>query len=154
VTNADGQTVAADITTDTTRQRADRDGEVRRVSSGGPWEGAYGYSRAVAAGPFVFVSGCTAAKDGHSGAEGDPYEQTMDAFSVAERALTSFGLSLADVVQTRMYLVHARDSEAVGRAHVELFGATPPAATMVVVAGLIDSMLLVEVEVIAYRGAR
>jgi len=106
----------------------------------------------VAAGDFVFVSGCTAVVDGAVVGEGDPYEQALAAFGVAERALAQLGLGYGDVVQTRMYLVHARDSEAVGRAHAELFGAAPPAATMVVVAGLIDAMLLVEVELVAYRG--
>jgi enamine deaminase RidA (YjgF/YER057c/UK114 family) len=40
----------------------------------------------------------------------------------------------------------------VGRAHAEIFGAAPPAATMVVVDGLLDMRMLVEVEVVAYRG--
>jgi enamine deaminase RidA (YjgF/YER057c/UK114 family) len=111
-----------------------------------------GYSRAVAAGPYVFVSGCTATVDGQTQHDGDPYQQTLAAFGIAGQALAELGLSLADVVQTRMYVVHARDAEAVGRAHAELFGTTRPAATMVV-AGLIGSVMLVEVEVVAYRGA-
>lgn len=52
-----------------------------------------------------------------------------------------------------MYLSHARDAEDVGRAHKELFGDVRPAATMVVVNGFVDSRVLVEVEVEAYRGA-
>jgi len=126
--------------------------DVRRVSSGGPWEDTIGYSRAIAAGPYVFVAGCTATVDGQTQHDGDPYQQTLAAFGIAGRALAELGLSLTDVVQTRMYLVHARDAEAVGRAHAELFGRTRPAATMVVVAGLIGSLMLVEVEVVAYRG--
>jgi enamine deaminase RidA (YjgF/YER057c/UK114 family) len=126
--------------------------DVRRVSSGGPWEEEVGYSRAVAAGPYAFVSGCTAVVDRKVQHDGDPYEQTLAAFGVAGRALEELGLGLADVVQTRMYLVHSRDAEAVGRAHKKLFGDTRPAATMVSVGGLIDTMMLVEVEVVAYRG--
>jgi enamine deaminase RidA (YjgF/YER057c/UK114 family) len=125
---------------------------LQRISSGGPWEDRIGYSRAVAAGPFVFVSGSTSTVDGQVRHEGDPYQQTLEAFGVAGRALEELGLSLADVVQTRMYVVHARDSEAVGRAHSETFDAVRPAATMVEVAGLIDPQMLVEVEVVAYRG--
>jgi enamine deaminase RidA (YjgF/YER057c/UK114 family) len=124
---------------------------VRRVSTGGPWEESIGYSRAVAAGPFVFVSGCTATVDGEVRHEGDPYAQTIEAFGVAARALKELGLSLADVVQTRMYVMHVRDQAAVGRAHREMFGDVRPAATMVEVGGLVDGRMLVEVEVVAYR---
>jgi enamine deaminase RidA (YjgF/YER057c/UK114 family) len=131
----------------------ERTGDVVRVSSDGPWEEVFGYSTAVAVGPFVFVSGCTAVAGGRIDVEGDPYQQALAAFEVAERALAQVGLGLADVVQTRMYLVHSRDAQEVGRAHAKLFGQTRPAATMVTVSGLIDSMMLVEVEVVAYRGA-
>ncbi len=50
-----------------------------------------------------------------------------------------------------MYLRHGHDSDAVGRAHRELFAAIRPAATMLVVAGFVDPAMLVEVEVDAYR---
>jgi enamine deaminase RidA (YjgF/YER057c/UK114 family) len=127
--------------------------DIKRVSSGGPWEEPVGYSRAVAAGPYVFVSGCTATRGGKVEHDGDPYQQALAAFRVAGQALGELGLTLTDVVQTRMYLVHARDADEVARAHAELFGSSRPAATMVVVSGLIDSMMLVEVEVVAYRGS-
>ncbi|MDI2126223.1 RidA family protein [Yinghuangia seranimata] len=127
---------------------------VERISSGGPYEDVVGYSRAVAAGDFVLVSGCTSIVDGVLVGEGDPYEQALAAFRVAEQALKQLGLSRADVVRTRMYLTHARDADAVGRAHKEMFDAARPATTMLVVAGLVDSRMLVEVEVDAYRGAK
>jgi enamine deaminase RidA (YjgF/YER057c/UK114 family) len=124
---------------------------VRRFGSGGAWEDTIGYSRAVAAGPFVLVSGSTATVDGAIVHEGDPYAQTLAAFRVAEQALAQAGCTLADVVRTRMFITHASDHEAVGRAHRELFGAIRPAATMVVVNGLLEPRMLVEVEVDAYR---
>jgi len=126
---------------------------VERYSSGGSWEDTFGYSRAVAAGDFVLVSGCTAAVDGVVLHEGDPFRQTQAAFGVVADALKHFGLGLADVVRTRMYIAHSGDADEVGRAHAELFGAIRPAATMVVVDSLIDSRMLVEVEADAYRGA-
>ncbi|MGH3326438.1 MAG: Rid family hydrolase, partial [Streptomycetales bacterium] len=64
------------------------------------------------------------------------------------------GLSLQDAVRTRMYIVHARDAGEVGRAHADLFGDVRPAATMLIVSGLVDSGMLVEIEVDAYRGER
>ena len=128
---------------------------VLRISSAGPWEDAFGYSRAVIAGPHGYVSGCTAVLDGVVHHEGDPYEQALTAFGVALDALAQGGFGPEDVVRTRMYVTHTRDVEAVGRAHKQLFDAVRPAATMVVVSKLIDPQMLVEVEVDAYReGAR
>jgi enamine deaminase RidA (YjgF/YER057c/UK114 family) len=130
--------------------RSPRD-TVERYRSGGPWEESFGYSRAVSAGPLVFVAGCTSVVEGSISHEGDPYQQALTAMRTAERALAEAGVTLADVVQTRMYIVHTHDAEEVGRAHSEVFGAAPPAATMVVVNGLLDMRMLVEVEVVAYR---
>ncbi|MEU2182996.1 RidA family protein [Streptomyces thermolilacinus] len=126
-------------------------GTVRRVVTGAPWEEQFGYSRAVElpAG-LVLVSGCTSVVDG-AVVDGGPYEQTVNAFNVAFDALGQLGLGPADVVRTRMYITHARDVEEVGRAHKELFDAVRPAASMLIVSGLVDSRLVVEVEVEAYR---
>lgn len=123
----------------------------RRASSDSPWEDAIGFSRAVEAGDFVLVSGSTALVGGVMQAEGDPYEQARSAFKVAFKALEKFGLGPESVVRTRMYLTHPRDVEAVGRAHKELFDEIRPAATMLVVSGFVDSRMLVEVEVEAFR---
>jgi enamine deaminase RidA (YjgF/YER057c/UK114 family) len=124
---------------------------VRRISSGGPWEDAFGYSRAVIAGPNAYVSGCTAVVDGVVHHEGDPYTQALAAFGLALATLRQAGFEAEHVVRTRMYVTHTRDMDAVGRAHRELFDAVRPAATMVVVSKLIDPQMLVEVEVDAYR---
>jgi enamine deaminase RidA (YjgF/YER057c/UK114 family) len=124
---------------------------VRRFSSDGPWEDAFGYSRAVVAGPNAYVSGCTALVDGVVHHEGDPYRQALTALGMALTTLREAGFEAADVVRTRMYVTHTRDMAEVGRAHKELFDKTRPAATMVVVSKLIDEQMLVEVEVDAYR---
>jgi enamine deaminase RidA (YjgF/YER057c/UK114 family) len=128
---------------------------VTRIASGGPWEDAYGYSRAVIAGPNAYVSGCTAVMDGMVHHEGDPYRQALTAFGLGLATLREAGFAPEHVVRTRMYVTHTRDMDAVGRAHKELFGAVRPAATMVVVSKLIDPQMLVEVEIDAYLdGAR
>ncbi|MFF1443760.1 RidA family protein [Streptomyces sp. NPDC058295] len=126
--------------------------EVRRITTGAPWEETFGYSRAVELpNGLVLVSGCTSIVDGEI-AGGGPYEQTVNAFAVAFAALEQLGLGRDDVVRTRMYLTHARDVDDVGRAHKELFETVRPAASMLIVSGLVDPSLVVEVEVEAYRG--
>ncbi|MFI5682633.1 RidA family protein [Streptomyces sp. NPDC051636] len=126
--------------------------DVRRVTTGAPWEESFGYSRAVELpNGLVLVSGCTSIVDGQI-AGGGPYEQTVNAFNVALAALGRLGLGRDDVVRTRMYLTHARDVEDVGRAHKELFDSVRPAASMIIVSGFVDPSLVVEVEVEAFRG--
>lgn len=128
---------------------------VRRVSSGGPWEDKFGYSRAVELpNGLVLVAGCTSVVGGEISA-GSPYEQAVASFQVAFDALKQTGLGREDVVRTRMYITHARDADEVGRAHKELFDDVRPAASMIIVSGFVDPSLVVEVEVEAYRaGAR
>ncbi|MGV9786025.1 RidA family protein [Streptomyces sp. NPDC003435] len=126
--------------------------DVRRVSTGAPWEDQFGYSRAVELpNGLVLVSGCTSIVDGQI-AGGGPYEQAVNAFGVALGALEQVGLGRDDVVRTRMYITHARDVEEVGRAHKELFDTVRPAASMIIVSGFVDPSLVVEIEVEAFRG--
>jgi len=126
---------------------------VRRVTTGAPWEEAFGYSRAVELpNGLVLVSGCTSVVDGQI-AGGDPYEQAINSFNVALSALKQLGLGREHVVRTRMYVTHSRDVEDIGRAHKELFDAVRPASSMIIVSGFVDPGLVVEVEVEAYREA-
>src|SRR6266704_7182339 len=77
---------------------------VRRVSSRTTWESDVGYSRAVAAGDFVFVSGCTSVDGAELVHAGDAYAQTAQALRNVADALGQLGLGLADVVRTRVYV--------------------------------------------------
>jgi enamine deaminase RidA (YjgF/YER057c/UK114 family) len=123
----------------------------RRYSSGGAWEALVGYSRAVAAGDFVFVSGCTSVSGGELVHEGDAYAQAAQCIANVAQALTGLGASLADVVRTRMFVTDISRWQEYGRAHGEAFGQTRPAATMVQVSALIDPRMLIEIEADAYR---
>ncbi|MEU9226441.1 RidA family protein [Streptomyces massasporeus] len=125
---------------------------VRRVQSGSPWEESFGFARAVAAGDRVLVAGTTAFKGDVLYGEGDPYEQAKVAFTTALEAIAEFGLAPESVIRTRVYLAHARDVDAVGRAHKEMFDGVRPVTTLLVVQGFIDSRVLVSVEVEAFRG--
>jgi len=64
----------------------------------------------------------------------------------AEKALAEAGATFADVVRTRMFLTHTEDWEAVGRVHGEFFASIRPAATMVVVAALLNPAWRIEIE--------
>ena len=123
----------------------------RRVSSGTPWEPVAGYSRAVAAGDFVFVAGCTSVVDGEVVHEGDPAAQTTQAIANVAQALEQLGAGLADVVRTRMFVTDISRWEEYGRAHGAAFGDVLPATSMIEVAALIDPRMLIEVEAVAYR---
>lgn len=126
----------------------------KRHGSGIGWEDRYGYSRVVRVGDRVLVAGTTAVReDGIVAAIGDPGAQARAALERIGEALERVGASLADVVRTRMYVTDAAYADPVGLVHAEAFGAAPPAATMVVVAALLDPRLLVEIEVEAVVGA-
>jgi enamine deaminase RidA (YjgF/YER057c/UK114 family) len=123
----------------------------RRISTGTRWEPVVGYSRAVAAGDFVFVSGCTSVDGAEFVHEGDAYAQTAQALRNVADALDRLGLGLADVVRTRIYVTDISRWEEYGRAHGAAFGDVMPATSMIEVSGLVDPRMLVEVEAVAYR---
>ncbi len=107
-----------------------------------PYEPIIGFSRAVRIGNTIHVSGT-----GPVGADdADVEAQTRQIFSIVSEILARAGSSFSDVVRTRMYLTHAADWEAVGRVHGEVFHDIRPAATMVVVAQLLNPHWRVEIE--------
>ncbi|MBU6432260.1 MAG: RidA family protein [Nitrospirae bacterium] len=118
----------------------------QNVSTGGPWEGKIGYSRAVRVGALISVSGSTAMTPSGLVGKGDPYAQTIQALKTIETALQQAGASLGDVVRTRIYMANIDQWQEVGRAHGEIFGTIRPATTMLEVKRLIDPDMLVEIE--------
>jgi enamine deaminase RidA (YjgF/YER057c/UK114 family) len=118
----------------------------RSVRSGAPHEELYGYSRAIRVGDRVLVSG-TAPVWADGSCDPDPGVQARRCCEIIVAALSELGASAADVVRTRMYITRWADAEVVGTTHREFFGEAAPAATMVVVSGLLDPRWKVEIEV-------
>ena len=123
----------------------------RNVSSGSPYEPIIGFSRAVRIGQRVVVSG-TAPVWPDGSCDPDPSVQTRRCLEIIVAALREAGAEPRHVVRTRMYMANGADWEAIGRAHGEVFGEARPAATMVVVAGLLDPRWKVEIEAEAVVG--
>src|SRR3954451_17403256 len=123
----------------------------KRVSSGSPYEPLIGFSRAVRAGDRVFVAGTAPVwPDGE--VDPDVGVQARRCIEIIEAALEEAGASLADVVRTRVLLVAPADADAVARVHGKAFRDVRPAATMVVVAALLDQRWRVEIEAEAVVG--
>jgi enamine deaminase RidA (YjgF/YER057c/UK114 family) len=121
------------------------------ISSGSPFEDTIGFSRAVRVGDTIHVSG-TAPIWPDGSCNPDPAAQARRCFVIIEAALDETGASLDDVVRTRMYLTDASYADAIGDVHGEVFDDVRPAATMVVVAALLDERWKVEIEVDAVIG--
>lgn len=120
----------------------------RSISSGSPWEGPYGYSRATVVGNQCWVAGTADPTGRHPG---DAAGQAREILGIIERALAEAGFALGDVVRTRMYVTNPADMETVARVHGEVFGTVRPASTLVAVGALIAPELLVEIEADAAR---
>ena len=117
----------------------------RRIASASPYEPVVGFSRALRVGGRVLVSG-TAPIWPDGSCDPDPEAQAARCLEIILAALAEAGAGPEHVVRTRMYLVDPTDWEAVGRAHGAIFGEVRPAATMVVVAALLDPRWRVEME--------
>ncbi|MGA2932762.1 MAG: RidA family protein [Acidimicrobiales bacterium] len=120
---------------------ADRQG----ISSGSPFEPTAGFSRAFRVGDRVLVSGTGPVVPG-GGCPDGAGAQARRCFEIIVAALAEAGAGPDDVVRTRMYVTSAEDGAAVSAVHRELLGHVRPAATMVVVAGLLDPAWRVEIE--------
>ena len=124
----------------------------RSILSGAPWEALVGYARAVVSGDFVFVAG-TIGRDPVTGLLPDAVtDQCANALAIIAAALGEVGAGFADVVRVTYYVADRADFEPCWPLLRAAFGAHPPAST-VIVAGLLDPAMKIEIEVTAHRPA-
>ncbi len=117
--------------------------ERQNIPGTSPYEPIIGFSRAVRVGSHVMVSGT-----GPVGSdECSVAEQADQCLTLIAAILKEAGTSFEHIVRTRVYLTNRNDWEAVARVHGKFFSFIRPAATMVIVAGLIDPRWKVEIEV-------
>jgi enamine deaminase RidA (YjgF/YER057c/UK114 family) len=124
----------------------------RRISSGSPFEEAVAYSRAIVDGRWVFMSGTTGFDYETMAISARVEAQAEQCFHNIAKALAEAGASLADVVRVRYILTRREDFEPVWPVLRKYFAEVRPACTMIV-AGLADPRMLIEIEVTALRPA-
>ncbi|WP_066258953.1 RidA family protein [Hydrogenophaga flava] len=121
------------------------------ISSGSTFEAQIGYSRAVVAGPWVFVSGTTGFDYSTMTIADDVVAQAEQCLKNIEAALAQAGATLADVVRVTYVLPDAGEFEACWPVLRRCFGEVRPAA-MMISAGLADPRMKIEIEVTALKG--
>lgn len=112
-----------------------------------PYEDAYGFSRAIRVGDTIHVAGTAPVPEFGEELAVGAYAQMQRCGEIVREAIERLNGSMSDVVRTRMFITNVDDADDIGTAHKELFGSSEPAATMIVVASLLDPAWLVEIEV-------
>ncbi len=108
------------------------------------------YSQAVAAGPYVFVSGQIPLNKQGEMVQGDIVVQTVQVIENLQAVLAAAGLTLAEVVKTTVFLADLADFHEMNRVYGEFFLEKPPARSTIQVAGL-PKGAAVEIEAVALR---
>lgn len=122
----------------------------QRISSGSTFESQIGYSRALVAGDWVFVSGTTGFDYTTMAiAEGIAAQADQCLKNIAH-ALKQAGTSLADVVRVTYVVPLASEFELCWPVLQRYFGDIRPAA-MMISAGLLDPRMRIEIEVTALK---
>lgn len=118
------------------------------ISSGSEFEKQIGYSRAVADGEWVFVSGTTGFDYEKMTISNDILEQTDQCFKNIEAALKKANAELKHIVRVMYILPNADDFPKCWPILNKYLGEIRPAATMIA-AGLSDPRMKIEIEVTA-----
>ncbi|MCX7277892.1 MAG: RidA family protein [Burkholderiales bacterium] len=122
----------------------------KHISSGSPFEEQIGYSRAVVHGDWVFVSGTTGFDYASMSISDDVVVQAEQCLKNIQAALEQAGASLDDVVRVNYVLPNGADFEPCWPVLRRYLGRAKPAA-MMVIAGLLDPRMKIEIEVTAIK---
>jgi enamine deaminase RidA (YjgF/YER057c/UK114 family) len=121
------------------------------ISSGSKFEAEIGYSRAVVQGNWCFVSGTTGFDYTAMTISDDVVQQTEQCWKNIETALAQAGFTLNDIVRATYYLINGSEFEKTWPVLKKYLGDIRPASTMLV-AGLADPRMKIEIEVTAFKG--
>jgi enamine deaminase RidA (YjgF/YER057c/UK114 family) len=124
----------------------------RLISSGSPFEGAFGYSRAVVEGDFVFISGTTGYDYATMAMPEDVADQARNIYKTIAAVLSDAGAGLADVVRLQTFVTAREFCEPALGVQGEIFGQIRPAAGIYVVTALLRPEMKVEIEATARIG--
>jgi enamine deaminase RidA (YjgF/YER057c/UK114 family) len=120
------------------------------ISSGSPFEGEIGYSRAVVQGPFVFISGTTGFDYTTMTIEDDVVAQAEQCFKNIEAVLLQTGATFADVIKATYVIPEASDVDKCFPVFKKYFGEVRP-AIMILSAQLLDQRMKIEIEITALK---
>jgi enamine deaminase RidA (YjgF/YER057c/UK114 family) len=121
----------------------------RLISSGSPFESAFGYSRAVVEGDFIFISGTTGYDYATMAMPEDIAEQARNIYKTIAAVLAEAGAALADVVRLQTFVTAREFCEPTLRVQGEIFGQIRPAAGIYVVTALLRPEMKIEIEATA-----
>jgi enamine deaminase RidA (YjgF/YER057c/UK114 family) len=121
------------------------------ISTGSPFEKTAGFSRAVIDGDFAFLAGTTGYDYATMIMPADVTSQSRNCFKTIDAALKQGGFAMADIVRATYYITDVKDADALFAVCGERLGEIRPAATLLVVAGLLKPEMKVEIEVTAKR---
>jgi enamine deaminase RidA (YjgF/YER057c/UK114 family) len=123
---------------------------MQRISTGSPFEKAFGYSRAVVKGPWCFVSGVTGYDYATMQMPDDVAEQARNCFATIADVLRQGGFTMEDIVRVQYTLTDSGFVDAIAPVLADALADVLPASTMVI-AGLIRPEMKIEIEVTAFR---
>ena len=123
----------------------------RLISTGSPFEKTMGYSRAIVQGDWCFVSGVTGYDYQTMTLPSAIRDQAQNCFDTIASVLSEAGFEMSDIARVQYTVVDRALVPDVQPVLEERLGTIRPAATMVI-AGLIEADMLIEIEVTAFRG--
>ena len=120
------------------------------VYGGSSWPDRYTFSPAVRSGNLLFISGTTAVDENNEVVgRGDIVAPTRYIFRKFERILASMGATFDNIVETTEYIINTDGYKGTADVRREFFKHGFPAATGVIVSGLLREGALIEISAVA-----